>query len=249
MNIQDWFDNSGNFKDGVELYKQLPNHSKIYLRAFRVENLSNFLTLKYELKKALLSGSNISLESKEIPIIPEIPKIPVQDPEPSLDYLIKQSESVSFKKETMAMYPPELHPVYRERVSNFYLACELKFKLNALKPKENEAALDLILKLEDLWSKIDKAWMVLEYWKDNNRLMPTEPSTDYSKMNGMQLAKQIALLDSRISKRKKTLAGLESALESDPGNRLIANQYKLKKEALEQLIIDLETIKKLFKDE
>jgi hypothetical protein len=221
------------------------------LKAFKVENFSNFIKLKYELKRALNQGHNPSLapekqEILEIPIIPEN-----SDPVIQVDYksIVAASEKVSFAKETMAMYPMELHPVYRQRISDFYEACELKFILNAQPEKAEKESLALIIKIEKLWDKIDRAWMVLEHWKDNARIMPFTTSVDYSTYTGIQLANEKDLLESRISKRDKTLKKLEEALDADPNNRTAANQYLIKKEALEQLKIDLETIKKLLKNE
>lgn len=249
MNIQKWFDRSGSFAEGVELYSKLPQPSLHLLRMFKVESVSNFIRLKYELKNAINKG----FDSNKIPEIPEIPKIPdaIQVPEEDpgfLNQLIESSSKAEFSKETMAMYPPELHSVYRERISNFYLACELKFKLNALPEANHDAALKLILQLESLWDKIDKSWTILHHWTDHHRIMPTEVSTDYSTFSPMQLANEKGLLETRISKRKKTLDGILKKIEGDPSNRVLANSYNKKKEELEQLIIDLETIKKILKN-
>jgi len=249
MIIQKWFDRSGSFSEGVELYAKLPQPSIHLLRLFKVENTSNFIRLKYELKLAINKG----LDKVEIPKNPEIPKNSDQVPAPEedtafLNQLIESSSNAEFSKETMAMYPPELHPVYRERISNFYLACELKFKLNALPEAASDEALKIILQLESLWDKIDKAWEILHHWNDHHRLMPTEVSQDYSKFTPMQLANEKGLLETRISKRKKTILGIEKKIETDMSNRVLANSYHKKKEELEQLIVDLETIKKILKN-
>lgn len=251
MNIQEWFDKSGSYADGLKLYEQLPIKSVILQKAFKVENFSNFIKLKYELKRAIHLGLSISINpeiTNENPIIPEIPVN--SDSAVQVDYnlLVAESERQSFAKETMAMYPMELHPVYRQRVSDFYFACELKFKLNRLAANEEKAALDLIIQIEKLWDKIDKAWVILEHWKDNARIMPTAASIDYTTFTPMKLANEKSLIESRISKRTKTLENLSKALEADPENRNKANQYNLKKEALEQLKIDLETIKNILKN-
>lgn len=249
MKIQEWFDKSGSFTEGVELYSKLPNRSVNLMRLFKVENFSNFIRLKHELKVAINKG----LDKVEIPEIPKIPKItvplPAAEADPAiLKSLIESSSKSEFDKENMAIYPRELHPVYRERISNFYKACELKFELNALAEDSNDSALDLILQIESLWDKIDKAWVILHHWRDHHRLMPTEVSKDYSTFTPMQLANEKCLLETRISKRRKTILGIEKRIDSDPSNRVLANSYNQKKEELEQLIIDLEIIKKILKN-
>lgn len=251
MDIQKWFDTSGSYQDGLKLYDQLPTKSVMLQKAFKVENFSNFIKLKYELKRAINLGLSISINTEVPNENPIIPINPVNsDPVIQVDYnsLVAESERQSFSKETMAMYPMELHPVYRQRVSDFYLACELKFKLNRLAALEEKAALDLILQLEKLWDKIDKAWIILEHWKDHARIMPTTTSTDYTKFSPMQLANEKSLIETRISKRTKTIENLSKALEAAPEDRNKANQYNIKKEALEQLKIDLETIKNILKN-
>jgi hypothetical protein len=44
----------------------------------------------------------------------------------------------------MAMYPMELHSTYRQRVSDFYLACELKFQLNSITDDDETMRLPLL---------------------------------------------------------------------------------------------------------
>jgi hypothetical protein len=255
MKIQSWFDNHGTFKEGVEIYSQLPNPSIHLLRLFKIENTSNFIRLKYELKLAINKGlDKPSFERiPEIPKNPEIPEAQKTKSESVIDtsflkQLTEESSKASFAKETMAMYPEELHSTYRERISNFYEACELKFKLNTVPEADHEAALKIILQLEKLWDRIDKAWVILHHWRDHNRIMPTEVSQDFSKLSALQLANEKGLVETRISKRKKTLLQMEQKLEADPGNRVLANSFNKKKEELEQLILDLETIKTLLKN-
>lgn len=250
MNIQDWFDNSGSYADGVKLYSLLPNCSNLMLKSFRIENFSNSLQLKYELKRALLSGFNVSLpEITEITEITEIQdKKEVDKQKISHEELARESEKTQFPKETMAMYPMELHSVYRERISNFYKACELKMKLNSLDPSQEKEALDLIIQIENLWDLIDRAWMVLDHWKDTARIMPFSESVDFSKFSPVRLINEKSLIEVRISKRQKTLDKMYDNIVANPEDRLKVNQYNKKKEELEQFKIDLETIKKLLKD-
>lgn len=88
------------------------------LRSFSKENTANFLKLKYEVfKKAILNGS--------VATAPKLEKVVTASPEktlnaePLLEQIVQQSAAASFEKETMAMYPMELHPIYRQRVNDF----------------------------------------------------------------------------------------------------------------------------------
>lgn len=245
MNIEKWFEISGNYQDGLALYQKLPTFTNLNYKSLKNESFSNFIRLKYELKRGLSLGYNPSLDPE---VVEELITEAIQKDDSELSkVIVAESKKQTFAKETMAMYPMELHPVYRQRISDFYLACELKFKLNNLKRKQEKEALDIILQLEALWNKIDRAWMILEHWKSNGRIMPFSTSVDFTKLKPIELFKQKDLIESRISKREKTLNKIAEALNDDPENRLKANQYNTKKEALEQLKIDLETIKNLLK--
>jgi hypothetical protein len=246
MDIQFWFSSSGSYADGVTLYRQLPTCNSNLLRNFSKENSANFLKLKYELKKALLSGS-VTIVPKAEKVVAVAKSEPVT--EPLLKKIIKQSAAVSFEKETMAMYPMELHSTYRQRVSDFYLACELKFQLNSIADDDEEHALKIIIQLDDLWTRIDRAWMILGHWKDHNRIMPTEKSEDFSTMSGKKLILLRNNLQSNISKREKTIEAMQERVTASPEDRTALNLLNRKLEQLEQMKIDLETIRKTLKDE
>lgn len=246
MDIQSWFTSQGSYADGLKLYSQLPSCNQNLMRSFARENTSNFLKLKYELKKALLSGQGAIVPKKEI-IAPE-PRKPIQ-PEPLLQEIIKQSANASFEKETMAMYPMELHSTYRQRISDFYLACELKFQLNATPDDDEENALKLIIQLDDLWTRIDRAWMILGHWKDHNRIMPTESHEDFSQVSGNKLVMLRDNLQSSISKREKTVESMKERVKASPEDRTLLNLYNRKLEQLEQKKIDLEAVRKRLKED
>jgi hypothetical protein len=248
MDIQSWFDNNGSYADGFKLYSELPSRNNNLVRNFLKENPSNFLKLKYELKKALLSGANVVVATPIIQAKKEAePK--KKEAEHSHKEIIEQSVETAVKKESMAMYPMELHATYRERISNWYLACELKFQLNACSGENDEAALKIIIQLEDLWTKIDRAWKILDHWKDHNRIMPTDQSENFSSYSKDKLFLMRNRLEVRISKREKTIQSKREAVASSPEDRTLLNALNSKLEQLHQLKIDLETIRKLLKDE
>lgn len=252
MDIKSWFSSQGSYADGLLLYGQLPTCNQNLMRSFARENTSNFLKLKYELKKALLSGQGAIVPKKEIIAPEEIASMPRNDKskesEPLLQEIIKQSAKQSFEKETMAMYPMELHSTYRQRVSDFYLACELKFQLNSLADDDENAALNIIVQLDDLWTRIDRAWMILGHWKDHNRIMPTESHEDFSQVSGNKLLMLRDNLQSSISKREKTIESMQERVKASPEDRSLLNLLNRKLEQLEQKKIDLETIRKLLKE-
>jgi hypothetical protein len=249
MDINSWFANSGTYEEGLTLLSQLPTCNAMMLRKFQRETPSTFLQLKYELKKASMGGMTASVEkAKEVVPASKKPAIKVEE-EPLLQTIIQQSADVSFHKEHMGLYPAELHSVYRERISNFYKACELKFQLNAVPDREDSDALKIILQLEDLWTKIDKAWMILDHWKDHNRMMPVKCSEDFAQLSPVKIVLMRNNLEAKISKRQKTIDSMYEKVKSNPEDRLISNAYNRKLEQLHQLQIDLETVRNLLQNE
>lgn len=246
MNIQYWFANSGTYEDGLLIYSKLASCNTNLLRSLARESTANFLKLKYELKKA-----SFSEKPTITPIIKKVVAVakPMPKAEPLLEQIIKQSVAVSFQKETMAMYPAQLHSTYRQRVNDFYLSCELKFQLNALDDDDENNALAIIIQLEDLWTRIDRAWMILDHWKDHNRVMPTKESEDFKKLNGIQLVKLRDNLQSRISKREKTIDVMTKQVKASPEERGLLSLLNRKLEQLEQLKIDLEKVRSILKEE
>lgn len=246
MDIQSWFASQGSYEDGLKLYSQLPSCNANVLRSLAKENSANFLKLKYELKKASFSVNDTHVSIKE-EVVTEPKK--ATKPEPLFKEIIKQSAAVSFEKETMAMYPMELHATYRQRVSDFYLACELKYQLNAIAEDDETHALEIITQLDNLWTRIDRAWMILGHWKDHNRMMPTEVSEAFDTMSATKLVMLRNNLQSTISKREKTIASMKERVKTSPEDRTLLNLYNRKLEQLEQKKIDLEKIRKLLKDD
>jgi len=239
MDIKKWFENKGSYADGLALYAQIKGCQRLLLTKLAQENTQNFLMLKYELKMALSTAGGVTIPTKQnVAPQPAVPK-----KEPLLEVIIKESTEAQFEKETMAMYPVELHGVYRARVSDFYRACEIKFKLNALEPDDEDTALDILMELEALWDAIDNAWIVLHHWRDHKRIMPVEVSEDFTVLNGIQLVKRRGQLETSKSKREKTIAAMEIAAQDAPEDKRKANLLNRKKEQLQQIIIDLDTVR------
>lgn len=240
MNIQEWFDKKESYELGVELYSKLPRMSGFTLAQLREKKtLSNEMKLRYELKKALSDPVYINSLKPEKLVLKK-KTVVVQEPK-----IQEKATENQFKKESISMYPFELHGVYRDRVNCFYSACELKLRLNALDPNQDDKALDYILEIERLFDKIDKYWDVLDYWKEHGRIMPVLAKEDYSNWSLSKLYRNKANLESSISKREKTLLSLRAYVDKNPNDSVKRNNLLRKTEALEQLRIDLMEIRNL----
>lgn len=246
MDIQKWFDTKGTYQEGLKLYGALSSKSNLLLKSLEKESAANFLKLKYELKKALNTSSKTTIQKTEKTV--SEPKKEVKQ-DSILQVIVKQSADEFLEKETMAMYPIELHPTYRERISDFYRVCELKFNLNAIPTDDEEEAYELMLEMEDLWERIDRAWFVLNHWKDTGRIMPVKTTEDFSGLSAIQLVKRRDQLQTSVSKRSKTLSKLLQEVEDSPEDRTRLNLYNRKKEQLQQLLINLETVRNLLNNE
>lgn len=245
MDIKTWFDKKGSYADGLALYKKLPTANRVLLGKLATESPQNLTSLKYELRMAMSQGIRVSA-------VVDKPKPEIRPkPKPSAEIYVKkqveQAVALEFAKETMALYPPELHPVYRQRIENFYKACELKFKLNALEPDQEEEALALILELDSLWDKIDTAWDILNHWKEHRRIMPVATSKDFTALSALELHTLKGNLKSSKSKREATIAKLEQYVSANPEDRTKLNLLNRKKEQLQQFLNDLEEVTRIIK--
>ena len=246
MDIESWFKEKGSYADGLALYKLVPGCNKHILAKLALESSRNFLTLKYELKMAQGKASSVTLPVKEV-VAPQAAEQPKK--EPLLQVIIEKATEAQFEKETMAMYPPELHGIYRNRISDFYRACEIKFKLNALQPDDEETALEIIRELDTLWTNIDRYWEILHHWRDHNRIMPLDESEDFTGLNGIQLVKRRNQLETSKCKRSKTIAAMQIEVDAAPEDRQKLNLLNRKKEQLQQIETDLNKVRLLLQKE
>lgn len=243
MTISEWFTSDKDYNKGLAILATVPGVSPALLGQLKNETRSNFLILKYELKKMennpiyIKSITKKKLVLKPLSVVPKINNTSI----------IETSVAKEKTKESIALYPIELHGTYRKRIDDFYEMCSLKMQLNEVDEDANDVALSIILKIEDLQSKIDLADEALNYWKENNRLMPVEPKVDLNKLKPMEIFKKIALLETSISKRKKTLESLSQHLKLHPDDLTKRNLYLRRIEYMQQLVLDLSKLKEISK--
>lgn len=210
--IQSWLNTGCNYKEGIDIYSQLP-HNKNLLRLFRLrETKYNREKLKSELTKYLMLQKGTSALKKNI-------------------------ESADIKKEfipklsnikPIAYYPQELHPVYQKRNFTYYEACSKKIKLNSLSEDQQIIALQLQTEIFELWKVNDRCFEILTHYEQTKRILPWKTEKNYSSLTPQQLVNERQRLYSAVSKRKKTILALQKAYESE-------SQGKRKKQLFERL--------------
>lgn len=244
MSIEDWF-KSKDYNTGVSIYASLPGCSRsVLVRLKRGNTPKNRATLKYELTKQRKTHIKIDVN-------PTAKKTP--SPRPIVNHKEDRIETAvveSNRKITMAMLPyPSLRKRFVEKNNAFYQYCELKYQLNELAPEDEEVALKIILEIMKLNSFIDSVWREIDYFLKHKKLLPK--ANDYTEFPYRKQLKQLQLLYQRRTKRKKTIESLKQRIGSNPDQqsdlRLKAKIDK-KSEELQQIEIDIETLKKLTND-
>jgi hypothetical protein len=122
----------------------------------------------------------------------------------------------------------------------------LKYELNDLPPEKEKEALDLIIEIMKLNAFIDEVWKEIDYFLEHKKLLPRP--NDYTSLNYKQQIKQLQLFYQKRSKRKKTLDNWKVQLNACK-DKVKASKLKgkinQKTEELQQIEIDIETLKKL----
>ena len=241
MNIEEWFQTK-DYDTGVWIYASLPSSSKnIMARLQRGNTPKNRATLKYELTKFRKYPIKINVNPpvKKSPT----PKPVVNQKEARIETAIVESN----RKITMAMLPdPSLRKRFVEKNNAFYQYCELKYQLNQLPVEKENEALELILEIMKQNSFIDSVWREIDYYLENKKLLPK--ASDFTKLDYKQQCKKLQLLYQNRSKRKTTLSKWEKELAKvkDPKKKVSLKAKIDKKSAeLQQIEIDIETLKKL----
>ncbi|WP_313373750.1 hypothetical protein [Chishuiella sp.] len=147
----------------------------------------------------------------------------------------------------ISQYPTELHSAYQSCYNSWLEVCSLKIQLNDVTPLDIEDAYAIQLKMFKSISKFDINKNSLDYWNENKRILPTESKKDYSKFTPLELDQERRNLSSLITRRKQTIAKKESELPNPEAldYRKKYETIQLKKEQLEELILDQNKIKEL----
>lgn len=150
----------------------------------------------------------------------------------------------------ISQYPTELHSAYQSCYNSWLDVCSLKMQLNDVVPLDVEDAYQLQLKMIKSISKFDINKKSLDYWNENKRILPTESKKDYSKFTLLELDQERRNLASLICRRKQTIEKKEKELPptSDPNYNKKIIALQIKKEGLEELILDQNKIINLLKN-
>lgn len=217
--VQEWMTNGCDYKQGVEIYKNLKGVNKMLLRQFALaENPQRKAKLIYELKKHL-------------PVVEEVKPIVQNQPE-------MVTVETSVEKETKRVaplfheLPNELRPVLLEANNLFKENCLLKVQLNECMVLEEEKALQIIIQIDRNFRANQMCWDKINYWKTHKILPKQTAVSNISQWSMDKLLKQQHLLGSSLSKMEKRLKENElkfknaEGAESDRIKRLVAKQEK-----------------------
>lgn len=148
----------------------------------------------------------------------------------------------------ISQYPTELHPVYQSCYNAWIKVCSYKIQLNDVVPLDVDDAYQLQLKMIKSISKFDINKKSLDYWNENKRILPTESKKDYSKFTPLELDQERRNLASLICRRRQTIEKKIKELPpiSDQNYYKKYASIQMKKEQLEELILDENKILQLF---
>jgi hypothetical protein len=150
----------------------------------------------------------------------------------------------------ISQYPVELHKTYQNAFNYWLEACALKIELNSIPDEDEARALDLQIKIFEVFRKFDIQKEALDYYNEHKRILPTETKSDFSKLSSVELVTKRNTLRTLITKRKKTLDKRISELPDPtaPDFRKKQNFINRKKEELKELELQVELLNKKIKE-
>ena len=149
----------------------------------------------------------------------------------------------------IAGYPVELHPVYQNAYQIWVHVCSLKIQLNAVPGHDEKEAFRIQTSILEKMERFDCCKKALDHYNDHKRILPTATKSDFSKLSPIELITKRNSLRSLITRRKQTIAKLETELPegSDKGYYKQISALNRKKEQLQELILDEEKLNELIR--
>jgi len=199
--INNWFNGSNEYYEGVALYACLPiKNIRILQQLNRGKTSGNMATLVYELRKHK-NNTHVAPIVKA-PVIAPIKVLPTQETvnvEVQRRQQVNESADKEFKGVMLGDLPAELRLRYTQARNIFVEMIELKFLLNDLPAKAEESALKLMQQIEKLDDERDLIWEELHHWKNHKTLLPTK-TDDFNGLAPVQLLRKQGNIKSSISK-------------------------------------------------
>lgn len=220
MTSNQWLKEKGDYHIGVQLYMAHPKANSNLLRVFnRKHSAANYQKLKYELKK--LSKSTVQPLEFTVTTTPlSAPKSKPNQETPG--QIPTPAKTTAFNGLHIKDLPVKLHPMYIQQKSDFQLACSLKLQLNAL-PAENETvALQLCLKIEQLFDNIATAWQVFDYYRKHKTVINLE-APSFTELSATQLIQ-------RRNSKRSSITKAQNRLKTYTANRKLLGTMYAKKQ-------------------
>ena len=116
-------------------------------------------------------------------------------------------------------------------------------------PKAEEKAFAIQTEMMAKMQIFDRCREALDYYKQFKRILPTETKEDLTELTPLELLKRKSNISGLISRRKQTIAKMESQLPepTDKDFRKKVASINLKKEQLQEMILEEEKLIELIK--
>lgn len=250
--ISNWFSGTKDYYEGVAIYATLPIKKTRTLRTLnKGKSRRNMSLLVAELRKYKNGTTKVKPTVKESLTVAPTPSKPITQEtinvEVSRNALKQESVQQEFSGIMIGDLPGELRIRYSRARNIFYEMIELKFALNDLPAEAEDAALKIMLTIDDLEEERDLIWKELHHWKQFKTILPST-TPDYEKMDKYELDKLRRNLESNKSKQQKRVNKWYEDLENEDDKHqqhLIENKINKGEKEIHQKNINIKKIKKL----
>lgn len=240
MTINDWFNNGCNYDEGVTLYASLQKSNHNLVRLFkRKYSTNNEAKLKYELSKFKNTTiATIKIVEKVNPQV-DLPTRKINIHIDGREIPPIKTQSRTYRPLLINELPVELHAMFIQQKTNYHTACSLKINLNVVAPEQEQEALELCLKIEELFDAIERAWRVFDYYIEHGTILNVA-TNDFSSLSAAQLLQRRNQLRTRVSKEKSKISVWYKELKTVQTKGL-KTKFSVKIAKAEEKKIQLET--------
>lgn len=248
MTITDWFKEM-DYNTGVDLYVNHPSSKSRNIASLKKgKSNRNFSLLVSELRRLNNTTSRVKISQTKKQVVTSINKkgsvIEKGQKESEIQLLKQKSSDRYFKPIRYGELPSDLKLRFRELKDIFYDLCDLKLALNDVPDENEEEALEIQIKIEELDVERAVIWKELEHWQTYKTKLPSKPTNDFSGLSSLELDRKRRNLLSSISKKQKRIERWKSGLEkqSTSDQKKTNQQINRTAQAIHQHEIDIQKI-------
>lgn len=253
--IEDWFNGSKNYDEGVAIYAALPIINRATLKSLnKGKSERNFAVLFRELRLAKKQPLKAIPKPKPKKTPPTAPITSPMDKQEKINQetaqLQQKDQAIKkeFEKIHYASLPKELRPRFTAARNLFYEICDLKFELNDLPDNAEKQALEILQAMDEKDQEKTIIWKELDHWQRFKTVLPNNTSENFEDLSSKTQNQKYRNAKSSITKISQRIEILYDKLADEKNKHqsiLLERKITKSESTLHQHILNRDKLKKL----